>query len=83
MKKIFIIFTLVWFGFIVNAFSADFDKGWDAYEEGDYTTALKEWRPLAEQGNASAQFYLGYLYKMGQGITQDYKKALKWYRLSA
>ena len=29
---------------------ASFDEGWAAYERGDYETALKEWRPLAEQG---------------------------------
>ena len=40
------------------AFSADFQKGATAYESGDYATALREWKPLAEQGNASAQFNL-------------------------
>ena len=30
---------------------ADFQKGLDAAESGDYATALKEWKPLAEQGN--------------------------------
>ena len=42
-----------------NAYSADFQAGLDAYKSGDYATALKEWRPLAEQGDASAQFALG------------------------
>ena len=37
------------------AFSADFQKGVDAYDRGDYATALREWKPLAEQGNADAQ----------------------------
>ena len=32
----------------------DWDKGNDAFEAGDYATALKEWRPLAEQGNIDA-----------------------------
>ena len=83
MKKIFLILTLVWLGFISNAFSADYQKGLKAALSGDFVTALKEWRPLAEQGNANAQSGLGYLYKMGHGVTQDYKEALKWYRLSA
>ena len=38
--------------------SADFQKGVDAFESGDYATALREWKLLAEQGNASAQFNL-------------------------
>ena len=38
------------------AYSADFQKGVDAYNSGDYATALREFRPLAEQGIAYAQF---------------------------
>ena len=36
----------------------DFQKGVEAAQAGDYQTALQEWRPLAEQGDASAQFVL-------------------------
>jgi len=75
MKNIFIVFTLVWFAFIANAFSADIDKGWNAYETGDYTTALKEWQPLAEQGYVVSQFNLGLMYDNGNGVIQDYKEA--------
>ena len=39
--------------------------------------------PLAEQGVASAQFNLGNMYNGGQGVTQDYKQAVKWYRKAA
>ena len=35
---------------------ADFDAGLEAYQQGDFATALKEWRPLAEAGEAKAQF---------------------------
>ncbi len=51
---------------------AGFQEGVDAYERGDYDTALKEFRPLAEQGHASAQFNLGIMYYKGQGVLQDY-----------
>ena len=37
---------------------ADFAKGLDAAQKGDYATALKEWQPLAEQGDSSAQYSL-------------------------
>ncbi len=37
-------------------------------------------RRLAEQGDAEAQFSLGYMYYNGQGVPQDYKQAVKWYR---
>ena len=61
----------------------DFNKGYKAYNAGDYTTAVKEWKPLAEQGYASAQFNLGIMYEYGNGVPKDYSEAVKWYRLSA
>jgi TPR repeat protein len=63
--------------------SADFQKGITAYERGDFATALREWKPVAEQGDASAQFNLGWMYRKGLGVPQDYKTAVKWYRLAA
>ena len=39
----------------------DFHKGLDAYHSGDFETALQEWRPLAEQGNADAQNNLAWM----------------------
>ena len=65
------------------AFSADYQKGLAAYANGDHATALREWKPLAEQGNASAQSNLGVMYERGQGVPQDDKTAVKWYRLAA
>ncbi len=62
---------------------AGFDEGFAAYERGDYATALREWRPLAKQGNAEAQFNLGVMYERGQGVTQDYAEGVQWYRKSA
>ncbi len=38
---------------------ADLEAGLGAYERGDYDTALREIRPLAEKGNARAQSRLG------------------------
>ena len=61
----------------------DYDKGVAAYGRGDYATALKEWRPLAEQGNAIAQHNLGVMYDKGQGVPHDHAEAVKWYRRAA
>ena len=66
-----------------EVWSADYQKGLDAANRGDYATALREWKPLAEQGNANALFNLGVMYKYGQGIPQNYKTAIKWFRLAA
>ena len=70
-------------GSLVTGCGADFDKGLDAAQSGDFATALREWKPLAEQGNASAQFNLGLMYRKGLGVPQDYKTAVKWYTLAA
>ena len=65
------------------SWSADFRKGMDAAKRGDYSTALKKWTPLAEQGNTHAQYNLGVMYEKGRGVPQDYKTAVKWYTLAA
>ena len=62
---------------------AGFEEGEAPYNRGDYATAIREFRPLAEQGDAYAQFNLGLMYDNGQGVPQDYAKALQWYRKSA
>ena len=65
------------------ASSADFQKGLDAYNRGDYATALREWKPFAEQGDAEAQYNLGVMYENGDGVPQNYKTAVKRYTLAA
>ena len=58
---------------------ADFQAGLDAYKRGDYDTAMTEWRPLAEQGDAEAQWFLGSMYYQGKGVPQDDQEAVRWY----
>ena len=73
----------LFFATVSVCYSQDFDTGLDAFFSGDYATALREWRPLAEQGDSVAQFFLGVMYDDGQGVTQDDKEAVKWYGLAA
>ena len=70
-------------GSVGMSWGADLQKGNDAYDRGDYATALREWRPLAEQGVALAQFNLGWMYDNGEGVPQNDKTAVKWYTLAA
>jgi uncharacterized protein len=62
---------------------AEFQVGIDAYNRGDFKTALREWQPMAEQGDARAQFYFGLLYENGDGVPLDYAKARQWYEKAA
>ena len=59
------------------------EDGLAAAERGDYTTALKYWRPLAEQGDAELQLTIGLIYEYGKGVPQSYAEAASWFRLAA
>jgi len=45
--------------------------------------AVSACRRLAEQGQCLAQFNLGLLYDLGEGVPQSYAEAAKWYRKAA
>ena len=81
MKKLLVCILFVLFGTQMSA--QEIDKGYEAYNDGDYATALNEWKPIAEQGYAFAQYNLGIMYEYGNGVAKDYAEAVKWYRLSA
>ena len=54
-----------------------------AKERQDDREAVKWFRMAAEQGDANAQFNLGFMYATGTGVPQDNREAVKWYRLAA
>lgn len=54
-----------------------------AYEAKNYSKAAKLYKPLAQNGNANAQMWLGMLYYDGNGVAQDLNEAAIWFRLSA
>jgi uncharacterized protein len=62
---------------------AGFQAGMEANDREDYASALREWRPLAERGDALAQYNLGVLYRKGRGVPQDNVQARKWYAKAA
>jgi len=57
---------------------ADGVAGFEAYEKGDYATALKEFMPLAEAGQTSAEAAVGQMYFEGKGVKPDPKEAARW-----
>ena len=62
---------------------ADVKQGVDAWEQGDYESAIKQWREPALKGDADAQFNLGQAYKLGRGVTMDLETAQDWFRRAA
>lgn len=65
------------------ALAGDAQKGIDAYDVGDYETALAECQPAAEAGDALGQFCIGRMYANGFGVAMDDALALKWYGSAA
>ena len=65
------------------AIAESFEDAKKAYEHGDYITAYRLIKPLAEQGNPDAQLMLGFMYDQGQGVPQDFAQMEKWYRRAA
>ena len=80
MKKV-LLAALMLFLFACGGYN--YEKGRDAYDRGDYQIALQEFRPLAEEGDASAQTKLGRMYEQGIGVPQNFVQAHKWYNLAA
>lgn len=69
---------------IVGAAVADpIEEAKVAHDRGDYATALRLLRPLADLGLADAQCNLGFMYSKGEGVPQDYAEAAKWFRKAA
>jgi len=60
-----------------------YQKGWELIEAGDYETALREFRDLAEKGDADAQFFLGVMYQEGYGVAGDFIIAHMWFNIAA
>lgn len=63
--------------------AADVKAGVDSWQAGNYEAAVKEWRPLAEKGDADAQFNMAQAYKLGRGVPADLKIAQTWYEKAA
>ena len=63
--------------------AADAVKGIEAYNRGDYETAVMEWGPLADMGDPMAQLNIGLLYVNGQGLPKNPSIGATWVRKAA
>ena len=64
-------------------YAADFDKGMEAFNKGDYETAINELKPSAQNGDVKAQFNLAKIYSSRKTSSQDQNEAIKWYTKAA
>lgn len=79
IKRIVVVIVLM-LSLVASLTAGTLEDADTAYARGDYATALRLSRPLAEQGDATAQYNLGHMYHLGEGVPQDYTEAAKWYR---
>ena len=75
--------AVIWGAIILISPEYDFEKGRAAFARNDYDGALREWMPLADDGDAASQNLLGAMYATGKGVERDYLEANKWYSLAA
>ena len=68
---------------VAPGFAGPGEDGARAFKRGDYATARWFWRPLAEEGDAAAQYLIGYMYDRGLGVPQDHAVAVEWFRKAA
>jgi TPR repeat protein len=71
------------FGLVGPVVAAELDEGVAAARSGDYVTALRGLSPLAESGDARAQFDIGFMHAYGWGVPRNPAEALIWYRKAA
>jgi uncharacterized protein len=63
--------------------AGSFDEALEACDRGDHKTEYRLIKPLADQGDASAQYHLGVMYDDGHGVPQDFNEAMRWYGKAA
>jgi peptidoglycan hydrolase-like protein with peptidoglycan-binding domain len=80
MKKAVLILFLFLFS---QVSAADFSSALEAYQQGDLPRAANQFKSLADRNDADAQYMLGYMYALGEGVVQDYIEAHKWLNIAA
>jgi uncharacterized protein len=65
------------------AVAGPFEDGLAAYNQRFYAKAAELWQPLAEKGNADAQYHLGLLHQNGMGVEKNDATAFKWFLRAA
>jgi len=83
MRYFLFVFMLSMISTIPSLALESYKNGTNAFERGDYKTALREFKVLAEQKDSRGQYGLGLMYDLGVGVPTDFEEAVKWYRLSA
>ena len=60
-----------------------YEEALETYRNGNYDSALVQFRTLAKEGDTRAMYYLGYSYRSGYGVKVDHAEAGKWFRMAS
>jgi TPR repeat protein len=66
-----------------GAVAGPWEDGMAAYNRGDYVLAIRLFRPMAEQGNPKAQNVMGVMYRKGEGVPRNLRRAFMWFSFAA
>ena len=75
--------ALVFLSFAASPALAGFDEGKKAYDKKDWTTAIRELRPLAEAGDDRAMIIIANMYEDGHGVIRSHKESMRLYKRAA
>ena len=64
------------------AMAQSVEAGIAAWRANNYEEAIRQWRPLADRGDADAQYNLAQAYKLGRGVPVNLNLAEQWYAYS-
>lgn len=85
MTKLFqaiVLTVLLTMGGVTQSAEDDLETGITAFEMQEYDKAVKLIKPLAEDGIAEAQYFMGTFYYLAAGVKQSDSLAQKWYKLA-
>ncbi|MEK9628164.1 MAG: tetratricopeptide repeat protein [Nitrospinota bacterium] len=83
MKKINVIGMFFAVFLVSGCASNGYQTARDAFDRGDYDTAVKEFKALADQNDPKGQFGLAIMYDLGEGVPQSSENAFKYYKAAA
>ena len=83
IRLVLLIFLTCEYSLALASTQSPFNKGWELYQKGDFGGALAKWKPLADKGDARAQFNLGVMYDEGRGVLQSREDAVLWWKKAA
>ena len=83
IMKHLILTIALWFSAMGIMAQAEFEEGYQFYNQKQYSKAVAIFQKYADEGVTQGQFNLAICYEKGNGVPKDYAKAAYWYEKAA